>query len=100
MAHDFSNRCERCQLIPNQICEMRISRTMFDFLRSNVRRIAGYTPGEQLNAPDIVKLNTNENPYPASPMVFEAVRAAMTGDKFRKYPQPLGDDFRKAAAKV
>lgn len=60
----------------------------------------GYVPGEQLNDPQIVKLNTNENPYPPSPRVFEAIRAALTGDKLRKYPQPLGDDFRKAAAKV
>jgi len=73
---------------------------MFDFLRSNVQRMAGYTPGEQLNAPDIVKLNTNENPYPPSPLVFEAVKAALTGDRLRKYPQPLGDSFRQAAGRV
>lgn len=60
----------------------------------------GYTPGEQLNDPDIIKLNTNENPYPPSPRVFEALRAALTGDKLRKYPQPLGDDFRRAAGRV
>jgi histidinol-phosphate aminotransferase len=60
----------------------------------------GYTPGEQLNDPNIVKLNTNENPYPPSPRVFDAVRAALTGDRLRKYPQPLGDDFRQAAAEV
>src|SRR3954452_3290186 len=59
-----------------------------------------YTPGEQLNDPDIVKLNTNENPYPPSPRVFEAVRAALTGDKLRKYPQPFGDTFRRAAGRV
>ena len=57
-------------------------------------------PGEQLNDPDIVKLNTNENPYPPSPRVFEAIRAALTGDRLRKYPQPLGDTFRKAAGRV
>jgi histidinol-phosphate aminotransferase len=48
----------------------------------------------------VVKLNTNENPYPPSPRVFDAVRAALTGDALRKYPQPLGDTFRHAAAKV
>src|SRR5207248_8700861 len=69
-------------------------------VRPNVRAMAGYTPGELLNDPDIVKLNTNENPYPPSPRVFEAVRAALTGDKFRKYPPPLGDAFRKAAGRV
>jgi len=69
-------------------------------IRQNIRDMAGYAPGEQLNDPDIVKLNTNENPYPPSPRVFEAVRAAMTGDRLRKYPQPLGDTFRKAAGRV
>ncbi|HYH66790.1 MAG TPA: aminotransferase class I/II-fold pyridoxal phosphate-dependent enzyme, partial [Urbifossiella sp.] len=69
-------------------------------VRPNIRAMAGYTPGEQLNDPDIIKLNTNENPYPPSPRVFEAVRAALTGDKLRKYPQPLGDTFRRAAGRV
>ena len=62
--------------------------------------MAGYVPGEQLNDPDIIKLNTNENPYPPSPQVFEAVRAALTPNSLRKYPQPLGDTFRKAAGRV
>jgi len=62
--------------------------------------MAGYTPGEQLNDPGVVKLNTNECPYPPSPRVIEAVREACTGDRLRKYPQPLGDGFRQAAAKV
>ncbi len=73
---------------------------VLDAVRANVRAMRGYVPGEQLNDPDIVKLNTNENPYPPSPRVFEAVRAALTGDRLRKYPQPLGDDFRRAAARV
>lgn len=60
----------------------------------------GYTPGEQLNDPGIIKLNTNENPYPPSPRVFEAIRAALTGDRLRRYPQPLGDCFRNAACAV
>lgn len=62
--------------------------------------MAGYTPGEQVNRPDVVKLNTNENPYPPSPAVFEAVRAALTPDRLRKYPPPLGDEFRRAAGEV
>ncbi|MFO0851188.1 MAG: histidinol-phosphate transaminase [Gemmataceae bacterium] len=68
--------------------------------RANIGEMSGYTPGEQINSPDVVKLNTNENPYPPSPRVFEAVRQALTGDSLRKYPQPLGDTFRKAAAGV
>lgn len=69
-------------------------------MRPNIRDMAGYTPGEQINAAHVVKLNTNENPYPPSPEVFDAVRAALTGDRLRKYPQTLGDEFRRAAGKV
>ena len=69
-------------------------------IRLNIRAMAGYMPGEQINCPDVLKLNTNENPYPPSLRVFDAVRAALTPDRLRKYPQPLGDDFRKAAGEV
>src|SRR5262245_11854889 len=69
-------------------------------IRENVRAMAGYTPGEQLNDSAVVKLNTNENPYPPSPRVFEAIRGALTGDGLRKYPEPLGDSFREAAGRV
>jgi len=69
-------------------------------IRDNIRAMKGYVPGEQLNDPDIVKLNTNENPYPPSPRVFDAIRAALTSDKLRKYPQPLGDTFRHSAGRI
>src|SRR3954465_1184373 len=69
-------------------------------VRPNIRAMAGYVPGEQPRDGEYVKLNTNENPYPPSPRVFEAIRAALTGDKLRKYPEPLGDTFREAAGKV
>jgi len=69
-------------------------------IRANIRAMSGYVPGEQLNDPDIIKLNTNENPYPPSPRVFDAIRAALTSDSLRKYPQPLGDSFRHAAGRV
>ncbi|MGL4419140.1 MAG: histidinol-phosphate transaminase, partial [Gemmataceae bacterium] len=69
-------------------------------LRPAIRAMAGYVPGEQINHPGVIKLNTNENPYPPSPRVFDAIRSCLTGDRLRKYPQPLGDDFRNAAAQV
>jgi len=69
-------------------------------IRSNVLSMAGYAPGEQPRDGEYVKLNTNENPYPPSPRVFEAIRQALTGDRLRKYPEPLGDTFRHAAAPV
>jgi histidinol-phosphate aminotransferase len=74
---------------------------MTDFLRPNIRDMAGYTPGEQPRADSpVIKLNTNENPYPPSPRVFDAIRAALTGDRLRRYPDPLGTDFRQTAGRV
>src|SRR5205085_1787236 len=69
-------------------------------VRPNIAAMKGYVPGEQLNDPDIIKLNTNENPYPPSPRVFDAIRSALTSNSLRKYPQPLGDTFRKTAGRV
>src|SRR3954466_8408928 len=71
-----------------------------DMIRPNIRAIDGYIPGEQPRGGEFVKLNTNENPYPPSPRVFEAIRAALNGERLRKYPDPTGTDFRQAAAKV
>lgn len=62
--------------------------------------MAGYVPGEQPRDGEYVKLNTNENPYPPSPRVLEAIRATLTGDHLRKYPDPVGTDFRRTAGRV
>jgi histidinol-phosphate aminotransferase len=64
-----------------------------NYFRDNVRRMAGYTPGEQPQDKQYVKLNTNENPYPASPKVFEAIQAAANPD-LRLYPDPMATRFR------
>jgi histidinol-phosphate aminotransferase len=69
-------------------------------LRADIRAMAGYAPGEQPRDGEYLKLNTNENPYPPSPRVFEAVRAALSGDRLRKYPDPLGTEFRQTAGRV
>src|SRR5438876_7857381 len=73
---------------------------MTQFLRANIRAMAGYVPGEQPRDSVYTKLNTNENPYPPSPRVFEALRAALTGESLRKYPDPLGTAFRQTAARL
>ncbi len=73
---------------------------MIESLRPSVRAMAGYTPGEQPREGEYVKLNTNESPYPPSPRVFEAVQAALTGERLRKYPDPLGTHFRRTAGRV
>src|SRR5947199_2524323 len=62
--------------------------------------MAGYVPGEQPRDGAFVKLNTNENPYPPSPRVFDALRAALTGERLRKYPDPVGTHFRQTAGRV
>ena len=54
---------------------------------ANVRKVVPYTPGEQPNQPGMIKLNTNENPYPPSPKVLEAIRN-FDSDKLRLYPDP------------
>lgn len=54
---------------------------------SNIRRVEPYVPGEQPKASDIVKLNTNENPYPPSPKVIEAAKK-FDYDRLRLYPDP------------
>src|SRR5437016_521531 len=73
---------------------------MSPFLRPNIRAMTGYTPGEQPRDGAFIKLNTNENPYPPSPRVFEAIRDALTGERLRKYPDPLGTVFRQTAGRV
>jgi histidinol-phosphate aminotransferase len=68
--------------------------------RPAVERMAGYVPGEQPKPGDrVIKLNTNENPYPPSPKVFDAIRH-MSSDALRRYPSPMADEFRQVAARV
>lgn len=73
---------------------------MARFIRPGIRAMAGYTPGEQPRDGTYIKLNTNENPYPPSPRVLDAVRSALTGDRLRRYPDPMGTGFRRTAGRV
>jgi histidinol-phosphate aminotransferase len=59
----------------------------------------GYVPGEQPQEGEFIKLNTNENPFPPSPGVKEAITAALT-DRLRLYPDPLATHFRRTAAEL
>jgi len=68
-------------------------------IRSNVTSAAGYVPGEQPTDSQTIKLNTNENPYPPSPRVMEAIRG-VTAEQLRRYPSPSGQAFRIAAGRV
>lgn len=69
------------------------------FIRPNVLQMAGYVPGEQPQEAGFVKLNTNENPYPPSSCVAEAIQAVL-GRGLQKYPDPLASSFRREAARL
>jgi histidinol-phosphate aminotransferase len=73
---------------------------MLHYVDPRIRAMGGYTPGEQPRDGAFVKLNTNESPYPPSPHVLDAIRAALTGDRLRKYPDPVGTHFRQVAGRV
>lgn len=67
------------------------------FFRPAIAAIAGYTPGEQPQIPGLIKLNTNESPYPPSPRVQEALTGA-DWERLNRYPDPLASSVRAAAA--
>lgn len=69
------------------------------YFRDTIEQMDGYTPGFQPKSADVVKLNTNENPYPPSPKVVEAVQN-LSAEALRRYPEPMADSFRTAAAGV
>ncbi|WP_153721868.1 histidinol-phosphate transaminase [Sporosarcina cascadiensis] len=71
---------------------------MSRFLSTVARRTEPYIPGEQLNQPDIIKLNTNENPYPPSPKVLTAIQSALEANTLQRYPSPTADPLRHAIA--
>ncbi|WP_010098218.1 histidinol-phosphate transaminase [Ornithinibacillus scapharcae] len=71
---------------------------MNKYWSSFAKRADPYIPGEQLNNSSIIKLNTNENPYPPAPSVIEAIQKEL-GDSLRLYPSPTTDGLRNVIAK-
>jgi len=69
------------------------------YFRENIEKIEGYQPGFQPKQTDVIKLNTNENPYPPSPQVMK-VLTEINPEQLRRYPDPMGNIFRAAAAEV
>ncbi len=67
--------------------------------RRNIARMAGYVPGEQPRDRGFVKLNTNENPYPPSPVVRRAILAEPAAS-LRLYPDPDATRLRRQAART
>jgi histidinol-phosphate aminotransferase len=70
---------------------------MTRFVRPHIAQMAGYVPGEQPQGGGFIKLNTNENPYPPSPRVKQALAAAVN-DRLRLYPDPMASEFLRTAA--
>jgi histidinol-phosphate aminotransferase len=68
-------------------------------VRESVRSAAGYVPGEQPRDRTFIKLNTNENPYPPSSGVLEAVASAVR-EELRLYPDPEATNLRRVASEV
>lgn len=69
------------------------------YFRENIEKAEGYQSGFQPGQADVVKLNTNENPYPPSPQVMK-VLSEIGPEQLRRYPDPAGGAFRAAAAEV
>lgn len=69
------------------------------YFRPAIDAMSGYTPGKQIRGRKIIKLNTNENPYPASPKVQDILQN-IDMDDLRRYPQPMGDDVRDTIAEL
>ena len=72
---------------------------MSDLFRPNIARLRGYVPGEQPREKGYIKLNTNENPYPPSPLVLARLREACAAD-LRLYPDPDAWALRRKLGKV
>ena len=68
-------------------------------VRPRIQKLQAYVPGEQPKIKGLIKLNTNENPYPPSPKVLAAVQAAVDG-RLRLYPDPAADALREKLAKL
>ncbi|MDC4563286.1 histidinol-phosphate transaminase [Acinetobacter baumannii] len=80
---------------------MTVSTAQMRFWSPEVRELEPYVPGEQPKIQNLLKLNTNENPYPPSPKVVDAVQAVLheQADVLRLYPDPDATALKQAIAK-
>ena len=68
-------------------------------LSERMKKLTPYVPGEQPQDRTYIKLNTNENPFPPSPRVLAAVKAAVDG-RLRLYPDPTAEGLRQRLARM
>lgn len=78
---------------------MKIRVNKKSYFRLDIDEMNGYTPGEQPKMLNLIKLNTNENPYPPSPKVIEAIRTFEL-NHLRLYPDPMCDGIRNVVAEL
>jgi histidinol-phosphate aminotransferase len=72
---------------------------MKELVLSSIQNMQGYVSGEQPSDTDVIKLNTNENPYDPPDSVLQALKT-INGDELKKYPPAMGDDLRSKIAET
>src|SRR6266702_4449568 len=72
--------------------------TARSLVRPIIQRLHAYVPGEQPMIKGLIKLNTNENPYPPSPKVLAAIKKSADA-RLRLYPNPTAEPLREKLAK-
>ena len=70
------------------------------YLREEIEKMDPYVPGEQPGEDGYLKLNTNENPFPPSPAVKQAMDEFASSGALRLYPDPTGGELRRAVSKL
>jgi len=93
---------EQAAMIPfHPFCKAPERHAMCQYWSAVVRGLTPYTPGEQPKLANLIKLNTNENPYPPSPRVVAAIQAELGDDgaRLRLYPDPDGERLKAAVAR-
>lgn len=96
-AHSTFRRCSS-EMAPMSVSSFAL-RQVRSRVRPLVRALRPYVPGEQPKIKGLIKLNTNENPYPPSPKVLAAITAA-TDQRLRLYPNSTADRLREKLARL
>ncbi len=75
------------------------NKSLSKWFRPAVLKMKGYTPGEQPSDPKVIKLNTNESPFPPPAPILKAFHY-VADERLRLYPEPTADTLRHALAEV
>lgn len=86
-------------MVENRVLSESQNTMKYFRVRENISAMQGYTPGEQPQTGKFIKLNTNENPYPPSAQVTQAIARVAEGGLLR-YPDAMADAFRIRAAQL